>query len=470
MAGGGRREKAESGGKRSGAGGKIAGRKRTAAKAKTKAKTKAQAKVKVKAGTMAMAKRPGAATKKAGGAAARKTPAGSRSAGAGGTVLKTPTAESAAGVPVATAVRTAPAPKGPFVVDVKPDWEAFIANIRRQGTPKRVHFIELFLDVEVQDAICERYGVDAGLDRNDPFFNLRRKVAIQRFLGYDYIRICPAGMDMPTKVCVAPDTAELSRASGRKFMEEHKGPITCWAEFHAYPWPDPAKADMSELEWCEKNLPDDMCVIVSGVAHYAEYLSWLMGYETLCYALTDQRDLVRAIADRLTEIYRVLIPRMLQFKRVKALWGSDDMGYRGGTLMHPKDMREFVLPGHRMAGRMAHEAGMPYLLHSCGNLKAIMEDLIEDVGIDAKHSFEDTIESVIEAKGTYGRRISLLGGIDVDFMCRSDAQAVRERVRKTLDACMPGGGYCLGSGNSVANYIPLDNYLAMLDEGRRFGR
>lgn len=32
---------------------------------------------------------------------------------------------------------------------------------------------------------------------------------------------------------------------------------------------------------------------------------------------------------------------------------------------------------------------------------------------------------------------------------------------------MPGGGYCLGTGNSVANHIPTENYLAMLDEGRR---
>jgi uroporphyrinogen decarboxylase len=45
---------------------------------------------------------------------------------------------------------------------------------------------------------------------------------------------------------------------------------------------------------------------------------------------------------------------------------------------------------------------------------------------------------------------------------------VRKRVRDTLDACMPGGGYCLGTGNSVANYIPVENYLAMLDEGRRY--
>ena len=38
-----------------------------------------------------------------------------------------------------------------------------------------------------------------------------------------------------------------------------------------------------------------------------------------------------------------------------------------------------------------------------------------------------------------------------------------------LDVMMPGGGYCLGTGNSVANYIPLDNYLAMVDEGRLYG-
>ena len=91
-----------------------------------------------------------------------------------------------------------------------------------------------------------------------------------------------------------------------------------------------------------------------------------------------------------------------------------------------------------------------------------------DVKIDGKHSFEDTIEKVTDAKDTYGKRIALLGGLDVDFLCRADERQVRARVRATLRKCMPGGGYCLGTGNSVANYIPLDNYLAMLDEGRKF--
>jgi uroporphyrinogen decarboxylase len=75
---------------------------------------------------------------------------------------------------------------------------------------------------------------------------------------------------------------------------------------------------------------------------------------------------------------------------------------------------------------------------------------------------------VIEDKRLYGDRIALLGGIDVDFLCRADEEAIRARVRRTLDACMPGGGYCLGTGNSVANYVPLESYLIMLDEGRRW--
>jgi len=357
----------------------------------------------------------------------------------------------------------------PLSVDVESDCVGLVRCIQRDGTPERVHFIELFLDPEVQDEICKRYDVVKGLDQDDPFYAWRREIALQRFLGYDYVRAGLDGVDMPVRHVIAEDTAELRRADGRSFLDEHTGPVTSWAEFEAYPWPDPTCASTRRLEWYQENLPDGMCIIGSGgFGHFAEYLTWLMGYETLCLSLYDQRDLVTAISQRLIGMYRVTTERMLQFDRVKLVWGSDDMGFRTGPLISPGDLREFALPGHKMLAKMSHEAGRPYLLHACGNLRLIMEDLIDDVGIDAKHSFEDTIENVIDAKRDYGDRIALLGGIDVDFLCRADESQVRRRVRETLEACMPGGGYVLGTGNSVANYIPVDNYLAMLDEGRRF--
>jgi uroporphyrinogen decarboxylase len=75
---------------------------------------------------------------------------------------------------------------------------------------------------------------------------------------------------------------------------------------------------------------------------------------------------------------------------------------------------------------------------------------------------------VEQTQADYGQRIAVLGGIDLDFLCRADESALRRRVRTTLEKCHAGGGYLLGTGNSVANYLPLENYLIMLDEGRRF--
>jgi len=126
------------------------------------------------------------------------------------------------------------------------------------------------------------------------------------------------------------------------------------------------------------------------------------------------------------------------------------------------------LPGHKLMAKMSHAAGRPELLHCCGKIADIMPDLIDDVRIDARHSFEYVIEPVTEAKRRYGQWIALLGGINVDFMCRASIPAIRERVRRTLEVCLLVGGYCLGTGNSVANYIPVENYLAMLDAGRQF--
>ena len=355
--------------------------------------------------------------------------------------------------------------KRPF----EPNGRGLIDNILRKGTPGRVYHMELFHDGEVREAIMERFELGKDLDPNDPDFERWRFVAFHRFLGFDYVRANIAGVDWHLKGDVTTDSAELSRGE-RWYRDEHVGPITNWEEFEQYEWPDPhAPGLMSEVEWWAEHLPGDMCLLAGGLGHFCEFLTWIMGYETLCFALYDQRDLVKVIADRLCEYFKVVNGRVLAVDRVEMIFPSDDMGFKGGTLISPDDTREFCLAGHKMTAQMAHDAGRPCILHSCGNLNEIIGDLIDDVGIDAKHSFEDTIEDVRDVKKTYGQKIALIGGIDVDFLCRADEQAIRKRVRETLDVCLDGGGYCLGSGNSVTNYIPLDNYLAMVDEGRLYG-
>lgn len=353
-------------------------------------------------------------------------------------------------------------------VPVQPDFEGLLRNLRREGTPERVYHIELFLDREVHQALHARFGTADHLDPADPWYTYKSFIALYRFLGYDTFTAPLGGLQFPkTNMLVAQDTSVLVRDEGRSWVDETRGTITSWEDFEHYPWPDPVRFDTTLLEWASVNVPDDMCLVGWGTNIYEE-ASWLMSYQQLCYALYDQPDLVDAIFERVGSIFLAAAKAYAQFDRVKILFDGDDMGYRSGTLISPQMLIDKVLPWHKKIAQVAHESGQLYLLHTCGNVEKIMPALIDDVKIDGKHSFEDTIETVTDAKRRWGDRIAILGGIDMDFLTRATPEQVRRRVRETLDACMPGGGYCLGSGNSIANYVPLDNYLAMLDEGRRY--
>lgn len=131
-------------------------------------------------------------------------------------------------------------------------------------------------------------------------------------------------------------------------------------------------------------------------------------------------------------------------------------------------LQKYVLPWHKRFATLAHDNDLLYFLHNCGYFEPMMEDLIEDIKIDGKHSFKDAIMPVTEFKKEYGKRIAVLGGVDVHMLCHLEETQLRQYVRNILDKCMLGGGYAPGSGNSIANYVPVKNYLIMLDEGAKW--
>ena len=143
------------------------------------------------------------------------------------------------------------------------------------------------------------------------------------------------------------------------------------------------------------------------------------------------------------------------------------MGFRTATLISPADLRRYTLPWHKRFCALAHERGLPYFLHSCGNLEEIMPHLIQEVGIDGKHSYEDAIVPVAEMQRRYGHRIALLGGVDVNVLTRAEPEELRRHVRGIIDECGPRGRFAIGSGNSIPSYIPVRNYLTMVDEAVR---
>ncbi len=261
------------------------------------------------------------------------------------------------------------------------------------------------------------------------------------------------------------DTAALAIGE-RHWAEEGKGIISSWEDFEKYPWPSPEKIDLWPFEFLSTNLPEGMgfwACFSSGVFEIA--MNTLLGIENLSYLLYDDVELVKAVFNKAGELILECYKRVIGLDKLIGFFQGDDMGFRTGTLVSSDILRRHVLPWHKKFAELAHQHGLIYILHNCGYCESIMEDLIEDVKIDGKHSFEDEIMGVSEFKKKYGDRIAVLGGVDVDKMCRLGEEELRRYVRNILNECMPDGGYALGSGNSVANYVPVENFLIMLDEG-----
>jgi len=348
----------------------------------------------------------------------------------------------------------------------RPDFSQLLCVFLRQGEPEYLPFIELFADHEIMEAVLgESIPRPNPAERDLYELYLRKVVQFYHQTGYDYV-IVSAVVNLPYQRLRGEDTAPLKRMT-RLWEDQHHGPIMSWEDFECYPWPRPAEMDFYRLEYTARILPEGMQMIYLGPGGQLENMSSLMSYTHLCTTLYDDPALVEAVAGKVGEVLVSLYETAAQMPGVGALWLGDDMGFKSGTLISPHHLRQYVFPWQKKLAEIAHNHNLPFLLHSCGNLERIMDDLIHEVKIDARHSFEDNILPAAQAKQRYGSKVAILGGVDMDVLARGSEEEVRACTRSVIEACAPGGGYALGTGNTVANYIPVRNYLAMLDEGRR---
>jgi uroporphyrinogen decarboxylase len=281
-------------------------------------------------------------------------------------------------------------------------------------------------------------------------------------MGYDFVRY-EKDMGFTEHHLELADTAPGSTKQ-RAWADQHAGSISSWEDFEHYPWPKIEDVDFFPFEYVSGHLPEGMGMITCHGGGLYEHLSWIMSYEGLCMALFDAPDLVKAVADRIGGLLVQFYEHLLDLEGVIAIFQGDDMGFKTGTLLAPDALRTYCLPWQKKLAAMTHASGRPYFLHSCGNLLAIMEDLITDVKIDGKHSYENAIMPVQEFQREFGERIAVLGGLDITLLTRSTPAEVRCAVGALMEECGARGRYAVGSGNSIPSYIPVQNYLAMVEE------
>jgi uroporphyrinogen decarboxylase len=262
---------------------------------------------------------------------------------------------------------------------------------------------------------------------------------------------------------------------GSGSLGSHKpGEIRDRADFDRYPWkqiPDLffERYD-DDFRLLSETMPAGMKAVGGPGNGVFELVQDVVGFQDLCYIKADDpelyADLFAAVGTMMYAIWKRFLKQYADTYAV--LRFGDDLGFKSATLLLPEDIRSFILPQYRRIVACVHASGKPFLLHSCGCIFSIMDDLIAAVGINAKHSNEDQIAPFSEWVDRYGGRIALFGGVDTDHLCRKSSLEIAEIVRDVAGYAVPRCGFALGSGNSIPDYVPVEGFLAMNEAGRRF--
>jgi uroporphyrinogen decarboxylase len=334
----------------------------------------------------------------------------------------------------------------------KPNFENLL-TVFRGKVPERPTLFEFFLNDRLHQKLAPLTDTETDL----PY--ARERQVLQAYLraGYDHVNVRIPNFDFPSYRQYETRTISINEG----------GIISDRASFEAYPWPDPETADYAVLDTLAAELPDGMRLIAYGPNGVLENVIQIVGFETLCFLLADDPSLVGEIFDqvgaRLVRYYEIVSAH----SAVGACIDNDDWGFKTQTMLSPRQMRQFVFPWHKRIVAAVHATGKPVVLHSCGHFERILEDM-DEIGIDARHSYEDTIIPVEEAYEKYHHRFAIFGGMDVDFVCRATPEEVYQRAKAMLDRTATRGGYALGTGNSVPDYVPDENYFAMIRAALEF--
>jgi len=331
----------------------------------------------------------------------------------------------------------------------------------RNQVPRRLPLYEHLISERFMERVlgCEFTGLDRG-NYEDKLEYFRNYCRFFLEMGYDTVSFeCCIGPSMP----------------GSGSLGSHvPGVIRDMDDFRKYPWdeiPDmyfEKNTDMFKA--LRETLPEGMKAVGGAGNGIFECVQDVTGYMDLCYIRADDFELYGKLFERVGKTNLAIWSRLLErFGDIfcVARFG-DDLGFKTNSLIPDSDIREFVIPAYKPIVELAHGYGKPLLLHSCGNIFNVFDDIIDETGIDAKHSNEDQIAPFAEWVERYGDRIGNFGGIDTDALCRCSEKEIKEYILDVLEQVDGKGGIAFGSGNSIPDYVPEAGYLAMIETVREY--
>ena len=303
-----------------------------------------------------------------------------------------------------------------------------------------------------------------------PLRRLQDHVDFWREAGYDYALLYILGQPIPDHFyqdLVGEKLSELAEGVATASTFTVAG-VKDEKTFEEYPWHEPNDVYYGDVDMIEKYLPEGMKLVVDQGPLFSGM--WrLMGLETFAMACVDNPALIKRISEKLGELCVNIIENLVQRDWVGAVWFGDDMAYTEGLMVSPEFLRTYVFPYYKRIGDLCREYGKLFIFHSDGNLTEVHEELLA-CGVQAIHPNEPLSAEIVELKKRYGDRVALIGNVDMELLTRGPVEDVVTATKYLIENVAPGGGFALGSGNSIAPFVPLENYKAMLDTVRKYGQ
>jgi len=336
----------------------------------------------------------------------------------------------------------------------EPDY-AHVVDAARNIAPKRMPLYEHLIDVSVMERITgKRFASAQNGNAADKREFYAHYAGFFREMGYDTVSF----------ECCVPGPGGLQYPA--------KGVIKTREDFKRYPWDEVERTFWAMYEGDFAALAEVMPAGMKAVGGVGlgvfENVQNYAGYPTLCYIKEDDpelfADLFRKIGDIMNSIWKAFLARFGDMYAVCRF--GDDLGFKTNTLLSTDDIRTHVIPQYSRVVSQVHNCGKPFLLHSCGCIFNVMDDIINMAHIDAKHSNEDEIAPFSVWVERYGDRIGNFGGIDTDMLSRATEAEIKAHTKEIIEMARPHGGFALGSGNSIPAYVPPSGYLAMVEAAR----
>jgi len=200
--------------------------------------------------------------------------------------------------------------------------------------------------------------------------------------------------------------------------------------------------------------------------------SWqVFGFSTFSKLLKNTKK-IKVVFDKFGKYMVEMVKLFIDWGEADAILLMDDYGYKSGLLMSPKNFTTYVFPWLEEVCKVAHKAGLKVILHSCGDVLQLFEDIIR-VGIDAIHPIEPTTANpeynIFILYDKYQDKISFIGNVSPQDLADKNQVFIADYTKDLIKKLAPGGGFILSSGHSINPSIKLENYLTMHNTLKKYG-